>query len=249
MNTAELFDELTRRPDIDVVDTRYRGMLAAVRDKLVVELGIHPWIPSGNSVNASIGSGPFARLGGDGEIRRYTSGISPGNVSDADWPRATAIVAELASQYGFAAPTTVVDRPGDHEVSFPGEYGGELLLGTAVNTTLSLTTGCHLTREAYLRGPSRAGERPAEVAPEPVAEPSKPAPAPRPACQVVDEDFDQLDFVSPTEAQRRTPEPRSEPPDPPVAAKKRLAPPTRRRPRTDFVDEDFDQMNFIRRKE
>jgi hypothetical protein len=192
MNTAELFDELARRPDIDAIDARYQGMLAAIRDTLVAEIGLHPWLPSGNSVNASIGGGPFAQLGGDGEIRRYTSGMSPGNVSDADWPRATAIVADLAGQYGFVAPTVVVDRPGDHEVSFPGEYGGELLFGTAVNTTLSLTTGCHLTREAYLRGPSGVVEPPVEVAPEPVAEPPKRR---RPRTDVVEEDFDLMDFV------------------------------------------------------
>lgn len=86
-----------------------------------------------------------------------TSGISPGNLSDADWSRATVLVADLATQHGFGAATVVVDRPGDHEVSFPCEYGGELLFGAAANTTLSLTTGCHLTREAYLRGPSRPG--------------------------------------------------------------------------------------------
>lgn len=154
MSTDELFAELNRRPDIEAIDARYRGLLAAVRDKLVVEIGVRPWLPADGSVNASIGTGPFAWLGGDGEIRRYASGISPGNVSDVDWPRATAIVAELARPHGFGAPTIVVDRPGDHEVSFPGEYGGELLFGTAVNTSLSLITGCHLTREAYLRGPS-----------------------------------------------------------------------------------------------
>ncbi len=247
MSVAELFDELARRPDIEVVDTRYRGMLAAIRDTLVAEIGLHPWLPSGNSVNASIGGGPFTRLGGDGEIRRYTSGMSPGNVSDADWPRATAIVADLVSQYGFAAPTVVVDRPGDHEVSFPGEYGGELLFGTAVNTTLSLTTGCHLTREAFLRGPSRAEEPSASV--EVVPEPSEPVPTPRPARPVVDEDFDQLDFVSPPDIQRRTPEPPpGVPPDPPAAAPRPPEPPRRRR-RRDSVEEDFDLMDFVRRKE
>lgn len=197
IDTAELFDELTRRPDIDVVDTRYRGMLDAIRDKLVAEIGLPPWIPTGNPVNASVGRGPFARLGGDGEIRRFTSGISPGTVSDVDWPRATAIVAELAGPFGFAAPTVVVDRPGDHEVSLPGEYGGELLFGTAVNTTLSLTTGCHLTREAYLRGPrsrSRKKPRPVQVVPEP-PKPPEPPKRRRPPTEVEDEDFDQLEFI------------------------------------------------------
>lgn len=224
MTTTELFDELTRRPDIEVVDARCRELLAAVRDALVVELGLRPWIPPDNPVNASTGRGPFARLGGDGEIRRYSSGRSPGAVSDVDWPRATAIVAEVAGRYGFGAPTVVVDRPGDHEVSFAGEYGGELLFGTAANTTLSVTTGCHLTPKAYLRGPSRGAERPEPVAPEP---------APRPA---------------PLEPVRATPpEPvRPAPPEPPRAVTPE--PPTRRRPRAEAAEEDFDMIEFVRRK-
>jgi hypothetical protein len=205
MTTAELFDELARRPDIEVIDTRYRGMLAAIRDTLVAELGLPPWLPPGSPVNSSTGTGPFARLGGDGEIRRYSSGRSPGTVSDVDWPRATAIVTVLAGQHGFAAPTVVVDRPGDHEVSLRDEYGGELLFGTAANTTLSLRTGCHLTREAYLRGPAEERKRP--VAPKPptpppsgppqAVAPTRPEPPKRrrPRPEAVDEDFDQLEFI------------------------------------------------------
>ncbi len=260
MNTAELFDELARRPDIDVVDTRYRELLATVRDTLVAELGLAPWIPSTNSVNASTGSGPYARLGGDGEIRRYSSGRSPGTLSDADWPRATSIVADLAAQYGFAAPTVVVDRPGDHEVSLRGEYGGELLFGTAANTTLSLRTGCHLTREAYLRGPSRVEEeRPAAAAPEPTLppEPSPPPPATPPVPRPAERDFDQVDFVTASEPQRPKPAPRPDPrpdprpapPEPPQAvAPKRAEPSRRRRPRPTAMEEDFDTMEFIRKK-
>jgi hypothetical protein len=160
----------------------------------VDEIGVHPCISPDGSVNVSTGTGPFARLGGDGEIRRYTSGISPGNLSDADWSRATVLVADLATQHGFGAATVVVDRPGDHEVSFPGEYGGELLFGTAANTTLSLTTGCHLTREAYLRGSSRSDAQPVEVAPEPAAAPPKRR---RPRPDFVDEDFEHMDFIHP----------------------------------------------------
>lgn len=242
--TAELFDELSRRPDIEVVDARYQGLLAAVRDTLVAELGLHPWIPSDKPVNTSIGSGPYARLGGDGEIRRYSSGRSPGNVSDVDWPRATAIVAELAGQYGFAAPTVVVDRPGDHEVSLRGEYAGVLLFGTAANTTLSLTTGCHLTREAYLRGPSRVEEEPVARPPEP----SPPPPAPRPAPRRVEEDFDQVDFVTATDTPRRTPAQRPVPPESPRAVAPKRPEPPKRRPRREAVEEDFDTMEFIRKK-
>lgn len=203
MDTAELFDVLSRRPDIDAIDSRYRELLAAIRAALVEEIGVPAWLPSGGVVNHSTGRGPFARLGADCEIHRYTSGISPGAVSDVDWPRATAIVAELAGRHGFAAPTVVVDRPGDHEVSFSGEYGGELFFGTAVNTTLSLTTGCHLTREAYLRGPTVTVPEHAPLPNAPRARPFEPPaptrPAPprrrRPPEQIDDEDFDLMNFI------------------------------------------------------
>ena len=39
-----------------------------------------------------------------------------------------------------------------HEIVFHDQYKAELNVGTAVNTTLLLRTGCHLTAEAKKRG-------------------------------------------------------------------------------------------------
>ncbi|WP_235998833.1 LppA family lipoprotein [Qaidamihabitans albus] len=150
MNT--LFTELMQRPDIQTAEADYQDLLARIRDKLVADIGIERWTQDGEPVSGSACVGQYAKLGADGEIRRYSSGTSPGNIADADWPRAVEVVADLAGRHGFGEPQVVVDRPGDHEVSLKDEYGAELLFGTAVNTTLSLSTGCHLTREAHQRG-------------------------------------------------------------------------------------------------
>jgi hypothetical protein len=75
-----------------------------------------------------------------------------GNLPDGKWESAVAAVAEIARPYGFGEPKVVVNRPSDHEVSFRDGHGAEMLFGTAKNTILSLTTGCHLTVAAHQRG-------------------------------------------------------------------------------------------------
>lgn len=147
-----LFGELMKRPHIEAMEADYLGMMATIRDTLIAEIGVEPWAPAREPISGSGCGGDLASLRGDGAIRRYSSGASPGNIADSDWPRALKLVTELANEQGFGAPQVVVDRPGDHEVSLKDAYGAELLFGTAVNTTLSVSTGCHLTREAYERG-------------------------------------------------------------------------------------------------
>lgn len=154
----ELFSTMMQLPDIETMESKYQGLLATIRERLVAEIGIRPWQQSGQMVSGSGCGGDLSALRGDGEIRRYRSGKSPGNIADADWPRALRLVASIAQEQGFGGPATVVDRAGDHEVSLKDQYGAELLFGTAVNTTLSLSTGCHLTREARDRGTSSANE-------------------------------------------------------------------------------------------
>jgi hypothetical protein len=164
-SVATLFGELLERPDIEEAETGYLALLTALRTTLVEEVGLSAWTQAVTLVNASGAVGEYARLGQAVEVRRYQAGISPGAISDADWPRARAQVFEIARDQGFGAPTVVVERPGDHEVSFVDTFGAELLFGTAVNTTLGLSTGCHLTRHAHQRSgqgslPSTPGRAP-----------------------------------------------------------------------------------------
>ena len=76
----------------------------------------------------------------------------PGNLPDAKWDLAVAIVTKVAGQHGFGGPEVIVSGPSDHEVQFGDRYNGYLVFGTGHNTILFGGTGCHLTEEAHHRG-------------------------------------------------------------------------------------------------
>jgi hypothetical protein len=151
MSKDEQFAELLKRPDIEQVQADYLRMMADIRDALVEQIGIAAWQPKEKDAISGSACGDYPELS-DGHIRRFSSGSSPGNLPDAKWQEAVDLVGSIAGRHGFKNPGAVVDRPGDHEVSFSNEYGAELLFGTAANTTLSISTGCHLSREAHQRG-------------------------------------------------------------------------------------------------
>ncbi|WP_282945035.1 LppA family lipoprotein [Cellulomonas endometrii] len=67
-----------------------------------------------------------------------------GTLDPADWHRAVEIVQEVGDRHGFTDRRTVLDRPDDVEVVGEDRYGGRYRFGMAVNTILSVRTGCHL---------------------------------------------------------------------------------------------------------
>jgi hypothetical protein len=152
MPKSEQFTTLLQRPDIEQMQARYLAMMEQIRSELVSRLDVAEWQPDEGGVSGSGCGADFPDVGADGEVRRYSSGFSPGNIPDDKWPAAVEMVADIARTNGFADPLVVVDRPGDHEVSMRDGYGAELLFGTARNTTLSVSTGCHLTSAAHQRG-------------------------------------------------------------------------------------------------
>jgi hypothetical protein len=147
-----LFSELMQRPDIETMQTDYLAMLEQLRNKLIKDVGIAPFIPDPDGpVTGSGCPGDFSAVP-DAMVLRFRSGRSPGNISDAEWPRALKLVTDFLAERGFGAPKAVVDKPGDHEVAIYDQFGAELIFGTAANTILSLSTGCHLSRAAHQRG-------------------------------------------------------------------------------------------------
>ncbi|MPZ67798.1 MAG: hypothetical protein GEU83_20710 [Pseudonocardiaceae bacterium] len=76
------------------------------------------------------------------------SWYAPGNLPDARWPQALAIVTEVTGRYGFAPPEIIVDRPNEHTIVGTGQYGATYDFGTAVNTVLGVSTGCHRNPQA-----------------------------------------------------------------------------------------------------
>ncbi len=145
------FDELMRRPNLTQMETDYQGMLQTVRERLVAEVGIAGFAPAREPRSETFCGDDLTNL--DGALELYlNAGVSFGNLPDARWEQAVAIVAAVTRQHGFGEPKVVIDGPGDHEVSFRGKYGGSLLFGTGGGTILTVYTGCHLTEEAHSRG-------------------------------------------------------------------------------------------------
>ena len=148
---TDAFAALMKRPNLTQVEADYQAMFQTIRERLSAEIGVAPWVPDEEPISGSSCGGGISNLEG-AEQRRYDAGMSPGNLPDAKWDRAVAIVSEVAGQHGFGAPEVIVNGPSDHEVSLRNTYNGELLFGTGANTILGGSTGCHLTEEAHQRG-------------------------------------------------------------------------------------------------
>jgi len=149
MNDA--FDALMKRPDLAQVETGYQSMFKTIRERLSAELYLPGWVPDDEPISGSACDEPLSSLDGAGR-RSYDAGMSPGNLPDANWDQAVAIVTQVATEHGFGTPKVIVNGPRNHEVSFRDAYDGKLLFGTGGNTILGGSTGCHLTEEAHRRG-------------------------------------------------------------------------------------------------
>jgi hypothetical protein len=136
---------LQQRPSIEEITARYNQMQQKLRDRLSTEIGSLTWSVSDPLSRA--GCADFTDVQ-EAESRVLDSWKSEGNLPDADWPRAVAILREVTAEYGFAEPEAIVDRPSDHEVQASDGFGARYQFGTANNTLLMLSTGCHLPQAA-----------------------------------------------------------------------------------------------------
>ncbi|MGH3914682.1 MAG: LppA family lipoprotein [Pseudonocardiaceae bacterium] len=133
---------LQQRPDIEQISARYEQMQAEVRDRLSAELGGLAWVNDDNESRGGCGfEFPDVREGVSRSLDRWTA---LGGFPDDRWDQAVVIVQEITGRYGFSTPEVIVNRPGNHKMVIPDPYGGTLDFGTAVNTILSMNTGCHL---------------------------------------------------------------------------------------------------------
>ncbi len=147
----DAFDALMKRPSLTVVEAGYQSMYETIRNRLVTEISLSTWLPGARPTGVSACGGGLSRLD-EAQERLYSAGSSSGNLPDARWDQAVAIVSEVATQHGFGAPEVIVSGPGDHEVELKDPYGGYLTFGTGANTILFGGTGCHLTEAAHQRG-------------------------------------------------------------------------------------------------
>lgn len=153
---AEQFEQLMQRPDIDEAAARYGEMYRKIRDQLTSAVPALHWEQTNPPGRAACGTefGAIDQAGrSDAQERGLGNWTARGNLPDAQWDEAVLVVGGVARSYGFnSGPSVVKNNPSDHYVTFRDPYGGELNFGTAVNTTLLVRTGCHLTAEAKNRG-------------------------------------------------------------------------------------------------
>ncbi|SFI88061.1 LppA family lipoprotein [Amycolatopsis sacchari] len=148
---SQQFADLLQRPDIDQATARYEEMSGHIRDALSGAFPDLRWRQTSQLTGAACGFG-YPGLETDGEQRGLPNWMAPGSIPDGRWDEAVRVVRTVALKYGFDKVVTTVGRPTDHEVVFSDPYDAELNFGSAVNTTLLVRTGCHLTPEAKKRG-------------------------------------------------------------------------------------------------
>ncbi|APU18937.1 LppA family lipoprotein [Actinoalloteichus sp. GBA129-24] len=134
---------LLGRPSIEQITERYEEMQERITTRLSEELGPWEWVNDQNMTRS--GCAEFPHVGGESRSldRRHFLGSLP----DAQWPQAVAIVTEISGEYDFGEPEVIVDRVGDHEIVGHDPFGARYTFGTAANTLLSVSTGCHLPQE------------------------------------------------------------------------------------------------------
>lgn len=153
---TEQFNELMKRPDINQAVARYEELYGKVRDQVTSMAPALKWQVANPESSASCGN-DFAAVNADlrkndAEVKGLANWVAKGNLPDSQWTQVVSTVEQVARTYGFGGGEVVVDQPSNHEVVFRDQYNAELNFGTAVNTTLLLRTGCHLTAEAKGRG-------------------------------------------------------------------------------------------------
>ncbi len=144
-NVDEKLATLAKRPTIEEIRVTYEDMQTRLRDRLSAEVGPMQWVNRENFSGAGCTDFPDA----GGQSLTLDGWKSAGNLPDTRWGDAVRIVAEVTGEYGFGAPRVVVDRPSDHEITATDPYGGHYLFGTAANTVLLVSTGCHLPAKAH----------------------------------------------------------------------------------------------------
>jgi hypothetical protein len=154
---TEQFNQLMKRPDIGQAVAQYEEMYTKVRDKVTEIVPALKWTLANPMTAASCGN-DFAAVNAnlrldDAEVKSLANWGAEGKVPDAQWETVQAAVDTILRSYGFdSGPFVVKNQPSDHYVTFRAPDGSEVTFGTAVNTGLTVRTGCHLTVEAKKRG-------------------------------------------------------------------------------------------------
>ena len=144
---------LAARLSMEQALARYEEMQGRIRDLLDVAAGPFRW-GIRRDASRDLCGGEFGDS--DGIVTAMAPWGFDGGISDADWPLVRKIVTEVTAEYGFETPTLAMDEPGRHSMSGADlESGATYDVGTEINTSMGVTTGCHLP--AAKKGAAPAG--------------------------------------------------------------------------------------------
>ena len=145
-------NELMSRPDINQVIASYTDMRDKLAQQLTTEFGMGSW----QSLHDGRDSGcanEFPNVDRYDVVRHNLDRLSNGQIlSTEQWSKAVEVASNVANRYGFTRIGPRVDKPPSHYLTILDQNGAELFVGTEQQTVISVTTGCHLTPEAKIRG-------------------------------------------------------------------------------------------------
>ena len=154
--SAEQFNELMKRPDIDQAVARYQQMYIAIRDRLSAAFPGMSWsqtlAPSSAACESEFSAVDANQPQNDAVTATLGNWNSNIGIPDADWVTASAAVETVTRRYGFGAPKVLANRPGAHGAQFDDQYQAVLTFDVGRVAGLSFVTGCHLTADAKKRG-------------------------------------------------------------------------------------------------
>jgi Lipoprotein confined to pathogenic Mycobacterium len=149
-----VFAKFMKLPDFDQATQQYQQMSVDIRTALSAGLPeLASWTMAGEQSRAACGS-DYPTMSNDGETGGLPDYVVYGNLPDDKYERALPIIGAAAQKYGFTpAPQRLHDAAGSHDAVFHNVADSSFIdFGTAKNTVLGVSIGCHLTAEAKKRG-------------------------------------------------------------------------------------------------
>lgn len=152
MQRDQQYAELMNRPNISEAVVLYEDMRGKIRDRMSSEFTLPKWTEQQDSSRFSGCAPQFSEVDQKDSTKKYLPRWFTTAPLGAKWQKVKEIVTEVAAGYGFNRISLDIAKPDDAEYNLNDQYGAELSIGSAKNTVLALTTGCHLTAAAKQRG-------------------------------------------------------------------------------------------------
>lgn len=153
-------EQLLARPTTEQAVAMYKDQLVRVRaalKKLAPDVAWDDGPPLRTRDNSC--REPFGDVDGTGVFGYATGG--GGAIPDQDWDQAIKTTAAILEKEGYDRVQVNVNKPGQHDVSFYGQYGSILTISGQRSTSIELDeSGCFLSAEAHAAAKEKPSQRP-----------------------------------------------------------------------------------------